>query len=87
MIDLEEAELGEISGEFGDNISMSSRGRVVVTPEVNLPVAALPPDDEPAKGYCQRFKPVTLTHMRALIWKNFMGLVRNFRYVNSLGPV
>lgn len=33
-IDLEEAEIGEISGEFGDNVSMSSKGRVVVTPEL-----------------------------------------------------
>lgn len=77
-IDLEEAELGEISGEFGDNVSMSSRGRVVVTPEINAPIDALPPDDEPSSGCLERIQPMKLPHMRALMWKNFMSLVRNF---------
>ncbi|GBP06186.1 ABC transporter G family member 20 [Eumeta japonica] len=82
-IDLEEAEIGEISGEFGDNVSMSSRGRVVVTPELT-PAEALPPEEEShPQGCLQRIKPMSWHHMKALIWKNFMGLIRNYRTIDS----
>ncbi|KAG7297380.1 hypothetical protein JYU34_019359 [Plutella xylostella] len=77
-IDLEEAEIGEISGEFGDNVSMSSKGRVVVTPELAAPVEALPPDDEPPEGCLERIKPMKWQNMKALIWKNFFSLARNY---------
>lgn len=77
-IDLSEAELGEISGEFGDNVSMSSKGRVVVTPELKAPVEALPPEEEPPEGCLERIKPMKWHHMKSLIWKNFLGLFRNF---------
>lgn len=42
-------EVGEISGEFGDNVSMSSRGgRVSIAPDtVENPVPELPPEEEP----------------------------------------
>ncbi|KOB76203.1 Abc transporter, partial [Operophtera brumata] len=80
-IDLEEAEIGEISGEFGDNVSMSSRGRVVVTPTVNLPVDSLPPDEKPKRGCMEIFMPMKWHHMKALIWKNFLSLFRNFAFL------
>ncbi|XP_026754097.2 ABC transporter G family member 23 [Galleria mellonella] len=76
-VDLEESEMGEISGEFGDNVSMSSKGRVVVTPELT-PADALPPDEEPALNRLERIKPMKWHHMKALIWKNTLSLVRNF---------
>lgn len=72
-------ELGEISGEFGDNVSMSSRGgRVSIAPEPteNAP-PELPPDEEPPMTCSDHFKIVKLSHMRALIWKNFLWMWRN----------
>ncbi|XP_049880943.1 ABC transporter G family member 20 [Pectinophora gossypiella] len=77
-IDIADAEIGEISGEFGDNVSMSSKGRVVVTPELKAPVEALPPEEEPPEGCLERIKPMKWHHMKALIWKNFFSLFRNF---------
>ncbi|XP_045540017.1 ABC transporter G family member 20 [Papilio machaon] len=77
-IDLEEAEIGEISGEFGDNVSMSSKSRVVVTPELIAPVEALPPEEKPPIGCLERIKPMKWHHMRALLWKNFLSLFRNW---------
>ncbi|KAJ0170715.1 hypothetical protein K1T71_013487, partial [Dendrolimus kikuchii] len=77
-IDLEEAELGEISGEFGDNTSMSSKGRVVVTPEMLGPIDAIPPDDGVKANVWDMIMPMKAHHMRALIWKNFWSLFRNF---------
>lgn len=57
---------------------MSSKGRVVVTPDLAPVIEALPPDDEPPEGCLERLKPIKVNHMKALIWKNFLGLVRNF---------
>ncbi|CAH0721255.1 unnamed protein product, partial [Brenthis ino] len=71
-----EDEIGEISGEFGDNVSMSSKGRGIVV-ESNL-VEALPPEDKSPSGLLQRIKPMQLHHMQALVWKNFWSLFRNF---------
>ncbi|CAH0597662.1 unnamed protein product [Chrysodeixis includens] len=76
-VDLEEAEIGEISGEFGDNVSMSSRGRVVVTPELVAPIEAMPPPEKPARNM-DMYTPMKWHHMKALIWKNFLSLFRNF---------
>ncbi|CAB3227744.1 unnamed protein product [Arctia plantaginis] len=76
-IDLEEAEIGEISGEFGDNVSMSSKGRVVVTPELIAPIEAMPPEEKP-KISMETYMPMKWHHMKALIWKNFLSLFRNF---------
>lgn len=74
-------EVCEISGEFGDNISMSSRGkRVSIAPEV-VEVAApieLPPEDEaPPVEFIEYLKFLKGNHMRALIWKNFLWMWRN----------
>lgn len=41
-------EVGEISGEFGDNVSISSRRRVSIAPDaVDIPPLELPPEEEP----------------------------------------
>ncbi|CAH2059222.1 unnamed protein product, partial [Iphiclides podalirius] len=77
-IDLEEAEIGEISGEFGDNVSMTSKSRVVVATELIGPVEALPPEEKPPNGCLERVKPMKWHHMKALVWKNFLSLFRNF---------
>nr|AMQ10350.1 ABC transporter G family member 5 [Mythimna separata] len=76
-VDLEEAEIGEISGEFGDNVSMSSKGRVVVTPELTNPIEAMPPEEKPSRSL-EMYMPMKWHHMKALIWKNFLSLFRNF---------
>lgn len=76
-MDLEEAEIGEISGEFGDNVSMSSKGRVVVTPELLNPIEAMPPEEKPKRSL-ESYMPMKWHHMKPLIWKNFLSLFRNF---------
>lgn len=73
---------GEISGEFGDNISMSGRGagrRVSLVPdEASEPMPLdLPPEDDPKISTCDRLSCVNLNHMRALLWKNFLWMFRN----------
>ncbi|KAI8423035.1 hypothetical protein MSG28_014123 [Choristoneura fumiferana] len=77
VIDLEE-DLGEISGEFGDNVSMSSKGRVVVTPDIASPMEALPPEEKPPTTCFERIKPMQWRHMKSLMWKNFLSLFRNY---------
>ncbi|XP_045455513.1 ABC transporter G family member 20 [Melitaea cinxia] len=76
-IDVEDPEIGEISGEFGDNVSMSSKGRGIVTESVAV-VEALPPEEKPTIRFLERIKPMKAHHMQALIWKNFWSLFRNF---------
>lgn len=66
---------GEISGEFGDNISMSSRGPEI-THDIHAP--PLPPDDEMATTCSDHFAILKSHHMKALIWKNFLWMWRNF---------
>ncbi|XP_032523469.1 ABC transporter G family member 20 [Danaus plexippus] len=75
--DIEEAEIGEISGEFGDNVSMSSKGRTIVT-ETHATIEALPPEEKQNRAFIERIKPMKLHHMEALIWKNFWSLFRNY---------
>ncbi|XP_034837431.1 ABC transporter G family member 20 [Maniola hyperantus] len=75
-VDTEDPEIGEISGEFGDNVSMSSKGRgIIAEPAV---VEALPPEEKPPRGLLERIKPMKMHHMQALVWKNFWSLFRNF---------
>ena len=69
-------EHGEISGEFGDNISMSSRGPDMVTPEIIAP--PLPPVEEPKIPWTKKIQFLRSNHMKALIWKNFLWMWRNF---------
>ncbi|KAL4708471.1 hypothetical protein ACJJTC_014079, partial [Scirpophaga incertulas] len=72
--DGDDSEMGEISGEFGDNVSMSSRGRAAVTPDY----PDMPPEESPSNGFLEKYKPMKLNHMKALIWKNAMSLLRNY---------
>lgn len=70
-----------MSGEFGDNISMSSRGagrRVSIKPEdiIESP-PELPPDDEVPMKCLDYFKIVDMMHLKPLIWKNFLWMWRN----------
>lgn len=68
---------GEISGEFGDNISMSSRGPDIMSPGIHAP--PLPPDENATSDSCiDHFKILKTNHMKALIWKNFLWMWRNF---------
>ncbi|XP_058824504.1 ABC transporter G family member 20 [Topomyia yanbarensis] len=70
-----EEDHGEISGEFGDNISMSSRGPDSITPEIQAP--PLPPEEDTKVPFVDHFKILKPNHMRALIWKNFLWMWRN----------
>ncbi|CAH0401685.1 unnamed protein product [Chilo suppressalis] len=72
----EEAEIGEISGEFGDNVSMSSKGRVVVTPDCS-PVE-MPPEEQRNFTIYEKYNPLKWNHMKALVWRNALGLIRNY---------
>ncbi|XP_035721767.1 ABC transporter G family member 20-like isoform X1 [Vespa mandarinia] len=62
----------EMSGEFGDNVSISSRRRsIVVMDDGNLP--ELPPEEKSSF----KFSMLNPQHMKALIWKNFLWMWRN----------
>ncbi|XP_046742307.1 ABC transporter G family member 20 [Diprion similis] len=66
----------EMSGEFGDNVSISSRRRsIAITPTDDEIVPDLPPEE---KGSKSSFKMLDPCHMKALIWKNFLWMWRNF---------
>lgn len=67
---------GEISGEFGDNVSMSSRGPEITSLEVHAP--PLPPDDDIQDSCLDYLPDIKSNHMKALIWKNFLWMWRNF---------
>ncbi|KAG5679693.1 hypothetical protein PVAND_009246 [Polypedilum vanderplanki] len=67
---------GEISGEFGDNISMSSRGPDLASPPI-IHAPPLPPDDEPEYSCWDYLSILKKNHMKALIWKNFLWMWRN----------
>ncbi|XP_076301010.1 ABC transporter G family member 23 [Lasioglossum baleicum] len=61
----------EMSGEFGDNVSVSSRRRSIAVNDGNVP--ELPPEE---KG-TSKFKMIDAMHMKALVWKNFLWMWRN----------
>ncbi|XP_011506250.1 PREDICTED: ABC transporter G family member 20 [Ceratosolen solmsi marchali] len=62
----------EMSGEFGDNVSVSSRRRsIAVTSDDDA--LDLPPEE---KG-SYKFQMLNPKHMKALIWKNFLWMWRN----------
>ncbi|XP_030761638.1 ABC transporter G family member 20 [Sitophilus oryzae] len=74
-------EVGEISGEFGDNISISSRTnrRVSIAPEPTaeeIP-SELPPDEDTGFRFRDMLKVVSFSHMRVMMWKNFLWMWRN----------
>ncbi|KAL3268092.1 hypothetical protein HHI36_007219 [Cryptolaemus montrouzieri] len=73
-------EICEISGEFGDNVSIASRGRrVSISPDSVDAVAPMeiPSDDEPVVKCTDYLKIVKMNHMKALVWKNFLWMWRN----------
>lgn len=71
----------EISGEFGDNISMTStRHHDIISTTVLAP--PLPPPDEDVSQSCSDYFAILKSnHMKALIWKNFLWMWRNFGWV------
>lgn len=73
-------ELGEISGEFGDNISTSGRtGRRVsiVQEDPHMLASDVPPEEEVKLTWKERLSFCKGNHMRALIWKNGLWMLRN----------
>lgn len=73
-LEMGDEEHTEISGEFGDNVSMSSR-RGSVKPEV--PASPLPPEEEPKISCWDRMSVMKGHRLRALIWKNTLWMWRN----------
>lgn len=41
------------------------------------PTEALPPEEVPPLNCMDQLKPMQFNHMKALVWKNLLGLVRN----------
>lgn len=73
-------EVGEISGEFGDNVSTSARTgrRVSIVPEdPQMTTTEVPPDDEVKVTWKDRISFCKSNHMRALVWKNGLWMLRN----------
>lgn len=72
----DEQHAAEISGEFGDNISMSSAAR---DPISTTAVAAppLPPVQEIRTSFWYNLHVMQSHHLHALIWKNFLWMMRN----------
>lgn len=65
--------MDEMSGEFGDNVSVSSRRKsVVIVDDNNMP--ALPPEE---KGDSSKYNMINPMHMKVLIWKNFLWMWRH----------
>ncbi|XP_003426604.1 ABC transporter G family member 23 isoform X1 [Nasonia vitripennis] len=62
----------EMSGEFGDNVSISSRRRSIAVTSDDDPLD-LPPEEEGST----KFQWLNPQHMKALIWKNFLWMWRN----------
>uniref|UniRef100_A0A1A9WH88 ABC transmembrane type-2 domain-containing protein n=1 Tax=Glossina brevipalpis TaxID=37001 RepID=A0A1A9WH88_9MUSC len=71
----DEQDNAEISGEFGDNISMTSAipDPIAVTTVPALPV---PPEEDVPASYCNK-QLMSKNHLHALIWKNFLWMLRN----------
>uniref|UniRef100_A0A146LDF7 ABC transporter G family member 20 n=3 Tax=Lygus hesperus TaxID=30085 RepID=A0A146LDF7_LYGHE len=65
----------EISGEFGDNMSLANKSAIQDTGTVVDPV---PPEDEVEITWKDHLKIITPHHMKALIWKNLLWMSRNF---------
>ncbi|TMW50905.1 hypothetical protein DOY81_004016 [Sarcophaga bullata] len=66
----------EISGEFGDNISMSSAIRDPITSST-VPAPPLPPEQEIPTSFLYNLHVMSSHHLHALIWKNFLWMMRN----------
>ncbi|XP_046806084.1 ABC transporter G family member 23 [Lucilia cuprina] len=66
----------EISGEFGDNISMSSAIRDPISSQA-APAPPLPPEQEIQTSFLYNLHVMSSHHLHALIWKNFLWMMRN----------
>lgn len=67
----------EISGEFGDNISMASNINEHL-PGANIaPVPPLPDEITESERIIDCHNVIKSHHMKALIWKNFLWMWRN----------
>ncbi|XP_043268135.1 ABC transporter G family member 23 isoform X2 [Venturia canescens] len=64
----------EMSGEFGDNVSVCSRRKSIAVSADEAIAAELPPEEEGSSN----IKTLDPQHMKALIWKNFLWMWRNF---------
>lgn len=73
-------EPSEMSGEFGDNVSTSSRaGRISIMPDSSEHQPDIPPPEEEDKmTFKDYFKFAKWSHMKTLIWKNFLWMARNY---------
>ncbi|XP_017873335.1 PREDICTED: uncharacterized protein LOC108620848 [Drosophila arizonae] len=78
----DEQHAAEISGEFGDNISMSSAARDPISS--TAPAAPpLPPVEEMKTSFWYNLHVMQSHHLHALIWKNFLWMMRNNNAVHS----
>ncbi|KAM7364217.1 ABC transporter oskyddad isoform 1-T2 [Cochliomyia hominivorax] len=66
----------EISGEFGDNISMSSAVRDPISSSAT-PAPPLPPEQITPTSFWYNLHVMRSHHLHALIWKNFLWMMRN----------
>lgn len=66
----------EISGEFGDNISMSSAIRDPISTSA-VPAPPLPPEQEIPASFWYNLHVMSWNHLHALTWKNFLWMIRN----------
>lgn len=74
-LDITEEDPNEISGEFGDPILPSPKVSNATTPP-------LPPSEQQAvANYAKAFQ---LSHMNALIWKNFVWMYRNLMIMAAI---
>ncbi|XP_032592971.1 ABC transporter G family member 20 [Drosophila grimshawi] len=72
----DEQHAAEISGEFGDNISMSSAARDPISS--TAPAAPpLPPAEDMPTSIWYKLHVMQSHHLHALIWKNFLWMMRN----------
>ena len=76
----------EISGEFGDNISMSSAIRDPITSS-SVPAPPLPPEQEMPTSFLYNLHVMSSHHLHALIWKNFLWMMRNMGYVATISQM
>lgn len=67
-------DMEEMSGEFGDNVSISSRRKSVVIVDDSNVLSALPPEEEDNSSKYTVLNPI---HMKVLLWKNFLWMWRN----------
>ncbi|KAK7863239.1 hypothetical protein R5R35_001451 [Gryllus longicercus] len=65
----------EISGEYGDNVSLSNRDVEIHTPGERTDI---PPEENQPVTCSERMKIISPQKMKALLYKNFLWLIRNY---------